>query len=347
MTVHQIVENMYEGDAISIDVLQIKKALKKHGINGEIYRNYCDVSHREITRHFSNYKPIIGEKMIFHYSIYSEAYEQLIETIDSEVLLCFHNVTPANFFPSTDKFRKDHIETTKHQIKTFSKKFVKAIADSEFNKRTLQDFGYSREIVVIPPFLDLIEKFGKTNSRRNISKNTKILSVSQLNYHKRQDDIVKSFLVYQKEFDPSANLYLVGSYYASSQMFSRVKNLSSGNSNIHILNKVSDSQLANLYQTSSLFISLSEHEGFGVPLVEAMHFQLPIIAYDAGAVKETMGKGGILIKEKNPLLVASTMYELINNTVLYKQIQKLQNAEIKKYNSIDIENRLLKCLKIN
>lgn len=81
-----------------------------------------------------------------------------------------------------------------------------------------------------------------------------------------------------------------------------------------------DNQVLAYYQLADAFVCMSEHEGFCVPLVEAMVFQVPILAYDSSAVSETLGGSGILLKEKNPMLIAEWMDRIVQDKALRQMI---------------------------
>ena len=67
------------------------------------------------------------------------------------------------------------------------------------------------------------------------------------------------------------------------------------------------------YRTADVFVCMSEHEGFCVPLVEAMYFGVPIVAYDSSAIADTLGNGGILTEDKDPKLVAEIINRLVQD----------------------------------
>ncbi len=130
--------------------------------------------------------------------------------------------------------------------------------------------------------------------------------------NKCQHDVVGAFAVYRRVFDPSARLTLVGG--GTSVQYLRalerlVDELELGES-VEILNGVRDVELLAYWAVADVFVCLSEHEGFCVPMLEAMELGVPVVAYAAAAVPETLGGTGVLVEDKDPLTVAMAVDEV-------------------------------------
>jgi len=123
-----------------------------------------------------------------------------------------------------------------------------------------------------------------------------LLFVGRVSPHKRQDDLIRMLAYYRACVDPDARLVLVGGYRDQPQYHARLTELVTA---LHLepavtfAGAVSAAELVAYFRSASAFVSLSEHEGFGVPLLEAMRFDVPVIAYDAAAVGETVGGAGV------------------------------------------------------
>jgi len=107
---------------------------------------------------------------------------------------------------------------------------------------------------------------------------------------------------------------------------------------------VDDAELAAYYSVADLFVCLSEHEGFGVPLIEAMHFGIPVLAYDAAAVAETLGGAGVLLRDKNPELVAELIHTLVRDEPLRRRVLNGQARRVRELRSTDYGALLLERL---
>ena len=237
----------------------------------------------------------------------------------------FTTLLPPAYFKYRPDFRK-LVEFGYKQLLEFNKTFEKSVCDSNFNKKILQQYGFQKEIIVIPPFVNLTDKFGLAKKIKK-TKVKKILFVSQIAPHKNQLKLAKIFTVYNKLFENNSELYLVGGFNQNDEYYQKIEAVGKCSKKIHITGKIALEELKKLYETADLFVSLSEHEGFSVPLVEAMYFSLPIIAYNAGAVSDTLQSGGILLNKDDPLSVAALIDTMIrNNTIKKNDCKKSKNC---------------------
>jgi glycosyltransferase involved in cell wall biosynthesis len=136
-----------------------------------------------------------------------------------------------------------------------------------------------------------------------------VLFVGRVIPNKRIDDLVRSFAVFQRWLRPRSRLLLVGDVRGFEAYRERLRELvrELGAEEVVFTGHVDDDELYAYYRVADAFLCLSEHEGFCVPLQEAMLFNLPVIAYDAGAVRETLRGGGLLLQDKRPDLVAELL----------------------------------------
>ena len=155
--------------------------------------------------------------------------------------------------------------------------------------------------------------------------------------NKRIDDLVRSFAVFQKWVRPHSRLLLVGDHRGFERYFDRLQELvrELRLDEVVFTGQVDDDELYAYYRLADVFLCLSEHEGFGVPLQEAMHFGLPVIAYDAGAVRETLRGGGLLLQDKRPELVADVLDRLTRGGDLRRAVLASQAEAISRIRSTD------------
>jgi L-malate glycosyltransferase len=91
---------------------------------------------------------------------------------------------------------------------------------------------------------------------------------------------------------------------------------------------VSLSELVAYYRRADLFVSMSEHEGFCVPILEAMHFRVPILAYSAAAVPDTLGTAGVLVSRKDFPVLAETAHLLVTDRKLRDRVIRRQRQRL-------------------
>ena len=144
---------------------------------------------------------------------------------------------------------------------------------------------------------------------------SKLLFVGRISPNKRQDELIRMLAYYRRCIDPEALLVLVGSHRDQPQYYARLRALAEAlglGGAVRFTGSVTLPQLLAYYKSASAFVSLSEHEGFGVPLLESMYLGLPVVALDAAAVGETMGGAGVLLPKKD-LAEAAEACALLND----------------------------------
>jgi glycosyltransferase involved in cell wall biosynthesis len=207
------------------------------------------------------------------------------------------------------------------------------IADSEYNKQDLIKAGYKCKIDVLPiliAFSDYDKKpdaplYGKYNDGV-----TNIIFTGRIASNKCQQDVIHAFGLYQKYYNSNSRLILVGNeggyetYKLKMQKYAQLNCIK----NVIFTGHIRFAEILACYKAADLFLCMSEHEGFCVPLVEAMYFKIPVIAYNSSAVGETLGKGGILLNEKNALETAALMDKILKDKGLQKKIIANQNERL-------------------
>jgi glycosyltransferase involved in cell wall biosynthesis len=140
------------------------------------------------------------------------------------------------------------------------------------------------------------------------------LFVGRIVPNKAQHDLVAAFAAYQQMYDREAKLILIGTglapYEKAIQELIRELGLQQS---VKLLGATTEEEKRQYFLSSDIYVSLSEHEGFGIPLVEAMHYGLPVVAYEAAAVRETLGGKGLLLDSKKPTEVAAVVHEILQD----------------------------------
>ena len=171
--------------------------------------------------------------------------------------------------------------------------------------------------------------------------------VGRLSPNKRFEDIILTFYHIKKFVRPDARLLLVGSVQKMTPYFEFLQALVSrlGLSDVVFTGHVSTSQLVAYYQCASVYLSMSEHEGFCVPLLECMHFGVPVVAYKAAAVPETLGGSGILVTDKNYVAVAELVGLLVEDGGLRDQVVARQRERLCDFLPEKVEPRVEELLR--
>jgi len=319
--VHQLLAALSYGDAIGNEALAIQGHLRGMGFDSEIYAERVHPRVAHLARPLWRYAEVSAKQTLclFHFSIGSAA-GRLVFPAPDRLVSIYHNITPAHFFLGFHRHLAGLCYHGRRELLAFAPRTELALGDSEFNRRELDEAGFA-QTGVLPIVLDFA-KYDRAPSpvveRMFRDGRQNLLFVGRIIPNKRIDDLIRSFAVYQRYVEPRSRLLLVGEHKGFERYFDRLNQLARELrvDEVVFTGHVDDSELIAYYRLADLFLCLSEHEGFCVPLVEAMHFGVPVVAYDAGAVRETLRGGGVLLREKTPELVAELVGRVLSDPAL-------------------------------
>ncbi len=345
MIINQFHSGTATGDAITNQMLFIQKVLIEEGYESNIYAEHIPAELSSKIKSIDKYKGNKENFMLVHHSMGFDAFDKIISLPDKKILV-YHNITPEKFFD--DEGIKHYIRKGHQQVKEYKDYMLSAIADSNYNRKELLTYGYHK--VDVMPVQISLKRFDNMESDAFLLesyKNTKnILFVGRVVANKCQTDIVKIFYIYNKFFNSDSKLFLVGDLSFTpyvKEVKELIKNFELDNKVI-LTGKVSERELKTYYELADIFLCLSEHEGFGVPLLEAMKQNVPVIAYESSAISETMGGAGILVQQKDYNLIAGLIDELLKDNKLYHDIILKQKERIEKLSCTDTKKTLLKII---
>lgn len=343
--IHQFHSGTAVGDAITNQMLLLRNNLCKAGYDSEIYAEFVADGLKSEIHNFSSYKGNPDNILIVHHSmgITPETFKKVIALPDQKILI-YHNITPEEYFD--DPGTQNAIRLGLKQVQEYRKHLDYFIADSNYNRRDLIHMGYPDSIDILPVHvsLDRFENVCSDDTVLSESKGqTNILFVGRVVWNKRQLELVKAFFVYQKCFNENSRLILVGDTGMQGyvqEIISLTKQLGIEDK-VLLTGKVSEEKLKAYYETADVFLCMSEHEGFGVPLLEAMKMGVPVVACRSSAIPETMDGAGVLVNQKNYGIIAAMMDELVTNRELASRLTGYQRQRITKLEQQDSEKILL------
>ncbi len=336
MNIHQVLTSFSYGDAIGNETLEIRNFLREKGYGSEIFALlYHPVYAGQIINYleydrYSDPNNII----IFHFSIGSPVTEKFLNVPDRKVII-YHNITPYEYFLDYHRVLAKDCYLGRQELKRLTGKVELALGDSGYNENELKESGFLRTGVLplvmnfkkfdnpVTPVLKELFDDGKTN----------ILCVGRVIPNKKVEDVVRVFYCYQKYFNPGSRLFIVGEprgfdrYYEALRSFiSRI-----GVKNVHFSGHIPEEELISYYRLSHLYLHMSEHEGFCAPIPESYYLDIPVIAFNAAAVEETMNNGGILLNKKDFTATAALMDQILTDSSLKEKILRSQREALKKY----------------
>jgi L-malate glycosyltransferase len=316
MIVHQWLPAAHRGDAIGDSARQVRTLLRAMGHQSDIFALTIDDDMRGAVRSFAEPDATRGDLTIFHFAVPSPM-SAAFAALPRGRVLQYHNVTPAHFFAPYDPGIFRIAALGRQELATLAGATDLALGDSDYNRRELAELGF-RRTGVLPiavdtgrlldapphPALEEILRDGLTN----------FLFVGRIAPNKRIEDIIRLAEQFKRYIDAQYRFVFVGRTDAVPRYYAAVRALIARYQMLPerflFPGVVSDWELAAYYRTASVYISMSEHEGFCVPLVEAMAADVPVLAFASTAVPETLGGAGVLFESKDMEYAAELLGQL-------------------------------------
>lgn len=334
MKIDQCLPTLSNIDAIGNEALTIRSLVKSWGHDSNIYAEI----HNKQTK--SQVYPIRKlrdcDLLIYHHSIGSKTIKHITK-VNGKKILIYHNITPDEYFWGTNIEIANLAKLGRQQLLDYRDCFDLALADSEYNRQELETMGYNNTHV-LPLLLDF-KKYEIQPDKKVVAKYdddlVNILFVGKIAPHKNQDKIIRSFNLYNKAINPKSRLFLVGNSAGFDKYLSKLLSLKKrlAQDNIVITEDVNQAELIAYYKLADIFLCMSEHEGFCVPLVESMFFNVPIVAFNSTAIPATLNDSAIIFDTNDYLEVAELLNYVLSNKkikdgVIAKQSKRLNDFKI-------------------
>ena len=333
MRVLQLLPSLKKGDGVGNFAFNLKEILQEMDFRTEIYSEKIDANvPKNMAKKLSDLRIKDDDVILYHMCTGTSLNYKVMEYKCKKIMI-YHNITPPHFYKQYSLNSYNACTKGYEDVEAMKNGFDAVVPMSAFNKKCLLEYGYSEENMYLLPFL--LEKEEKKRNILDKTKNTNqvnLLYVGRMVPHKRVEDIVSAFVYYKKYYNENAVLNLIGSNGPEEYMQplkAYIKSLKI--EGLNLLGHVSDCELERYYQTADLYVSMSEYEGFCLPIIEAMLYEIPVLAYNAAAVADTLGKGGILWDKKSPIYLASIMNYMIENKSIREEIINNQKEELEKY----------------
>lgn len=331
--VHQVLATLGYGDAIGHEVLGIQRVLRAAGYESEIFVETADRRLEDLTVDYRDLPEAShpDNLLIHHFSIGSRA-SRVAYALPDRMALVYHNITPPEFFVDVHPLLVQLCFLGRRELGVYANRVDLALGDSEYNRQELEALGFPRTAVlpVVPDFTHLggVPNYMQAGAFDDDWVN--ILFVGRMIPNKRIEDVIRAFHAYKRWFNPRSRLLLVGSHGGFERYLAMLHDFIAriGAADVHLLGHVSNEELTAYYEIADVFLCASEHEGFCVPLMEAFHMGVPVLAYAATAVPATMDGGGILYDRKDPVEIAGLVDAVISNARLRDEVLSRQDAAL-------------------
>jgi glycosyltransferase involved in cell wall biosynthesis len=291
-----------------------------------------------------DYSPAAENVLLLHFSLgYSPEVMAWVRGIPDRKVLVYHNITPPAYFAGINDVYFEAAEMGRRQLDALRTVTEGAWGDSAYNCRELEERGWEH-LGVLPIIFDA-QRYAVRPDRRVLKRwadGPNVLFVGRTSPNKCFEDLILTFYELKRHVRPDARLLLVGSAHGMALYLEYLQALVEKLDLPDVLfaGHVSNAALMAYYRRADVYLSMSEHEGFGVPLLESMHFGVPIVAYKATAVPETLGQSGVLVARKEYPVVAELIGLLLEDEALRRRIVARQRERLAHFTPPQVRERL-------
>ena len=350
MVVNQWVPAAHRGDAIGDSARRVRGMLRELGHVSEIYALTVDEDLQGDVHPFDDPRARLGDVTIFHYALPSTMTDAFASLPRGRVLQ-YHNVTPPEFFAGFDAGIFRLATLGRDEVKRLAGRTDIALGDSEYNRLELESFGFSNT-AVFPIAVDF-ERIRNSAPRPALEA---VLSDGLMNFlfvgrivpNKKIEDHIRLAEHYKRYVDTEYRFIFVGKTEGVPRYYNAIRALVAEyrmpEDRFLFTGPVPDEDLVTYYRTAHVYLSLSEHEGFCVPLLEAMAADVPVLAYASTAVPDTLGGAGMLFAPKDLEFAAELLGELAYNDDLRARVIHGQRRRLEDFGDPRLRSELTRIL---
>lgn len=345
--IHQFHHGVDVGDGVTNSLLFTQRLLQRLGFASEIYAANIPAILAEQVRPYHLLEQVdpASTLLLQHHSMGHELGGWISQLTMPRVLV-YHNITPAGFFPKGSDLHR-YATLGREQLLQWRSDFRAVLAVSDYNAEELVRLGYSPEAITTIPLLVDLERYVESAGEQldpsrilhpELAERPMLLFVGRLVENKRQHLLLEALWHLQQmqtryRVGPPAMLVLAGGGERSDYarfLRQRLHQLQLDDSVI-MPGKVDDALLHALYRHSAAFVCASAHEGFGMPLVEAMQADCPVVAMGLTNIPYTLGEGGLVLESEEPAVMAATLSLLLEDEPLRDQVIAGQRRSLERY----------------
>ncbi len=343
--VDQFTLAVHDGDAVGNEIVTLVAMLRARHLSSAVYAEIPSRTAGVYIQPWSEYHGREADILIVHYAVFSNLFGRVFAAPSRKVLL-YHNVTPPAFFEGLPGDLRDRVLAAQDELPRYRGSVEIALAHSEFSAQELTDAGFpnvrvfpyvpTHRLYEIPPDKSVLRQYrgdGLVN----------LLVVGRIAPNKCIEDCILAFHYFHNRIEPRSRLFVAGSSAGTEYYLTRLKRLVTRlglHGSVIFTGRVSQAELNTYYRLADAFLTMSEHEGFCVPLIEAMVFDVPVLAYASCAVPETLRGAGILFPEKNHPEIAEAIGVVVSDPAWKEKILRAQREAVAFYSSDAAEGRL-------
>jgi L-malate glycosyltransferase len=350
MQAHQFVTALSYGDAIGDYTLEIQRILRANGYQSEIY---SELVHPKLAKNVLpmddyEFHQTDDTLVLVHFSIGS-GLGLFIPYCRGKKMLIYHNITPYEWFVDVNSTLAYHCLIGRSQLRKLKDYCPLGLADSEYNRQELESLGFQRTGVL--PIRLNFDKFDQEADPLTLKlyddHRTNIIVVGRAIPNKKLEDCLKVFAYYQKYINPLSRLIFVGLWNGFERYLFGLRNMVTDLAvqEVVFTGHIQFSEILAYFKIADALLIMSEHEGFCVPLLEAFHMNVPVLAWDACAIPYTAGEGAILATDqKDYARIGEMLHKICSDSALRRSILESQQKQLTKQDAFPFEQTLLQSL---
>ena len=348
--IDHIMAGFADGDAISHEARILRDVFRSWGFHSDIFAdpNHVSPPLRQECLTLADYRPSPNDLAIHQYGIASPAAE-LFAGCQARKILLYQNITPPAFFMGYDNALAERLEHARAELAELALNVDAVWAASRYNASELEGMGV-KNVKVMPLHFDpaTVDVMPEPQTLKKFSGPlTNILFVGRIAPNKRVEDLIQAFAWYQKSINRYSRLILVGSnrscprYYAMLRMLAGELDLP----NVCFEGFLNAHELAACYRKAHVYVCPSEHEGYCLPLIEAMHMGVPVVARQAGGMPEALGQAGVIYNNTTPRELAELINMLLEDAALRNEVLESQQHRLNEIRNRPVDHELRELLK--
>ena len=322
--IDQFAPQVCEYDAVGNEVFALQHLLASAGIRSEIF---CDLVDHRLSRRVHSWDDrtgLAGAALLVHYSHGSPSYPQVFSAGGRKILL-YHSITPYEYFVGTHAALERASRLGSCDLPRYAGSVDVALAHSSYSAGELRSAGFPRvEVFPYVPYEPLYTAQPDESLMKRYAGDgwVNLITVGRIAPHKCLEDCIFVFDYFKRNIEPRSRLFIVGSWAGTEAYTARLGRLISRLDlrDVIFTGPVRQSELVAHYRLAQAFLSMSEHEGFGVPVVEAMRYEVPVFVYASTALPETLRGAGVLLAEKRWPVIAESIGLVLSTPSLRQEL---------------------------
>lgn len=340
--IHQYSPSCAPGDGVTNGMFFTRRLLRELGFESEIFSDYVPEPLAAEVKMLGQFKAREGDLLFMHHSLGQDNVAWLANLTIPKVMV-YHNITPVHLLPEEGEVRRLSV-LGRQQLVQWAPDYIGAIGDSEYNSMELREANY-RNVATIPLLVDadmIRHAPWDPSSVASLHDAINLLFIGRVCENKRQLDLLDVLAELLHYADQPVRLILAGGISSNSyqeRIHARIRELGL-EGNVLIAGKVPNETLFALYRVADAFVCMSEHEGFGMPLIESMMFDLPVVARGMSSIPYTMGEGGLILKSGDPREAATVLHTLFSEPGLRRRVIAGQRRNAQRFDPDHLRRQL-------